>query len=159
MKLCFPKRSILFSCALFCHLNVSATLLPFPSPLPKVDTPYDSILLKTWQGIKKRNVDPYEIKMIHRPYSESPGDAVSEGIGYGMILALYCNDQEYFNKIWDAGETYLYDSEYKHYNWRIHLDNRVEPGAATDAEQDIALCLIFADQLVKKKYLDRTHQP
>jgi endo-1,4-beta-D-glucanase Y len=26
----------------------------------------------------------------------------------------------------------------------------VEPGAATDAEQDIALCLIFADQLVKK---------
>ncbi len=150
MNLCFPKKSILFFCTLFWYINVSATLLPFPSSLPKVDTPYDSILLKTWQGIKKRNVDPFEIKMIHRPYSESPGDAVSEGIGYGMILALFCNDQKYFNMIWDAGETHLYDSEYKHYNWRIHLNNRVESGAATDAEQDIALCLIFADQLVKK---------
>ncbi len=150
MKLCFPKKNILFFCAFFFHLNVSATLLPFPSPLPKVDTPYDSILLKTWQGIKKRNVDLFEIKMIHRPYSESPGDAVSEGVGYGMILALYCNDQEYFNMIWDAGETYLYDSENNRYNWRIHPDKRVEPGAATDAEEDIALCLIFADQLVKK---------
>ncbi len=159
MKLCFPKKGFLVSCALFCHLNVSATLLPFPSPLPKVETPYDSILLKTWEGIKKRNVDPYEIKMIHRPYSESPGDAVSEGIGYGMILALYCNDQQYFNLIWDAGESNLYDSEYNRYNWRIHPDNRVEPGAATDADQDIALCLIFADQLVKKNVWNEHTSP
>lgn len=150
MKLCFRKKYFLLFSTIFYHMNISATLLPFPTPLPRVDTPYDTILLNTWQGIKKRNVDPYEIKMIHRPYSESPGDAVSEGIGYGMILALYCNDQQYFNMIWDAGETYLYDSESKHYNWRIHPDKRVEPGAATDAEQDIALCLIFADQLVKK---------
>lgn len=150
MKLCFVKKLLMFFLVVFCNVNVSATLLPFPSPLPKVDTPYDSILLKTWQGIKKRNVDPYEIKLIHRPYSESPGDAVSEGIGYGMILALYSNDQKYFDMIWDAGEAHLYDSENQRYNWRIHPDKRVEVGAATDAEQDIALCLIFADQLVKK---------
>lgn len=144
------KLSLFLSVFLF-HFNLSATLLPFPSPMPKVEFSYDSILIKTWQGIKKRNVDPYDVKMIHRPYSESPGDAVSEGVGYGMILALYSNDQQYFDLIWDAGETKLWSSEGNCYNWRMHLDGRVEPGAATDAEQDIALCLIFADQLVKKK--------
>lgn len=150
MKFCLAQKFFLLLCLFLLNTNISATLLPFPSPLPKVDTPYDSILLKTWQGIKKRNVDPYEVKMIHRPYSESPGDAVSEGIGYGLILALYCNDQKYFDMIWDAGESTLYDKEYNYYNWRMHLDKKVEIGAATDAEQDIALCLIFADQLVKK---------
>ncbi|NLE00913.1 MAG: hypothetical protein GX640_13685, partial [Fibrobacter sp.] len=136
--------------SLICTLSASATLLPFSSFLPKVSTPYDSILLKTWEGIKKRNIDPYDVKMIHRPYSEAPGDMVSEGIGYGMILALYCNDQEYFNKIWDAGESKLWSSIANCYNWRLHLDGRVESGAATDAEEDVAICLIFADQLVKK---------
>ncbi|MDO5575558.1 MAG: glycosyl hydrolase family 8 [Fibrobacter sp.] len=124
--------------------------LPFQTFMPKVSKSYDSILLKTWEGIKKRNVDPYDIKMIHRPYSESPGDAVSEGVGYGMILALYCNDQDYFNKIWDAGEEHLWNDEAKSYNWRIHLDGNVEFGAATDAEEDVAAMLIFADLLVQK---------
>lgn len=129
-----------------------ATLLPFPSPLPKVAQSYDTILKKTWDGIKKRNVDPFTIKAIHRPKSELPKDFVSEGIGYGMILALYSNDQEYFNKIWDAGEQYLWGGKF--YNWRANEAGSVEAvngvGAATDAEQDIALCLIFADLLVKR---------
>ena len=134
---------------LYSSIYVSASLLPFPSLLPKVSTSYDSILLKTWEGIKKRNIDPFELKMVHRPYSEVPGDAVSEGVGYGMILALYCNDQEYFNMIWDAGEQSLW-GEGNSYNWRIHPDGWVEPGAATDAEEDIAVMLIFADLLVQK---------
>lgn len=131
---------------------VQATLLPFPSPLPRVSQSYDTILKKTWEGIKKRNVDPFTIKAIHRPKSELPKDFVSEGIGYGMILALYANDQEYFNKIWDAGEQYLWGGKY--YNWRANEAGSVDAangvGAATDAEQDIALCLIFADLLVKR---------
>ncbi len=129
-----------------------ATLLPFPSPLPRVTQSYDTILKKTWEGIKKRNVDPYSIKAIHRPKSELPKDFVSEGIGYGMILALYANDQKYFNNIWDAGEQYLWGGKY--YNWRADEAGNVDAvngvGAATDAEQDIALCLIFADLLVKR---------
>ncbi|MBN1604206.1 MAG: hypothetical protein JW915_21530 [Chitinispirillaceae bacterium] len=129
-----------------------ATLLPFPSPHPKVSHSYDTILKKTWEGIKKRNIDPYTIKAVHRPKSELPDDFVSEGIGYGMILALYCNDQEYFNKIWDAGEQYLWGENF--YNWRANVSGDVAAvnggGAATDAEEDIACMLIFADQLVKK---------
>lgn len=144
----FKLRNVLLPVCFFC-LHASATLLPFSSTLPAVSTPYDSILLKTWQGIKKRNIDPYEIPMVHRPKSELPHDFVSEGAGYGMILALYCNDQVYFNKIWDAAETYLWAGQF--YNWRANSEGGViGTGAATDAEQDIALTLIFADLLVKK---------
>jgi hypothetical protein len=38
--------------------QLEAALLPFPITLPAVSQSYDSILLKTWQGIKKRNIDP-----------------------------------------------------------------------------------------------------
>jgi len=93
--------------------------LLYYSSLPKVNTPwpdfpYDSVLVKTWEGIKKRNIDAYAPVgsynggLVHRPKSERPGDAVSEGISYGMLLALYCNDQEYFDKVWDAGERYMW---------------------------------------------------
>ena len=117
--------------------------------MPRVTASYDSILLKTWQGIKKRNIDAYSIPLVHRPKSEQPGDAVSEGIGYGMILALYCNDYVYFNKIWDAGEQYMWQGEC--YNWRTDQNGTViGSGAASDAEEDIAFCLIIADLLVKK---------
>lgn len=153
----FKNKVTLLSLCL--SLNVSAALLPYPSTLPKVKTNYDEILKQTWEGIKKRNVDPYQIKMIHRPYSEAPGDMVSEGIGYGMILALYCNDQTYFNLIWDAGEENLWSEEGNCYDWRLHLEGKKEPGAATDAEQDIALCLIFADQLVKKNIWTEHQSP
>lgn len=131
-------------------LSISAAMLPLPSTLTSVSTPYDTILLKTWQGIKKRMIDPYAISLVHRPKSEEPHDAVSEGVGYGMLLALYCNDQTYFNKIWDAAEQYMWTGEY--YNWRVDKDGvMIGSGAATDAEQDIALALIFANALVEKK--------
>ena len=140
----------LFGIAVFCFC-ASAEMLPFPSTLPAVSKNYDTILVKTWEGIKKRMVDPYEISLVHRPRSEEPHDAVSEGVGYGMLLALYCNDQTYFNKIWGAGEQYMWDENGECYNWRVTREGTViGNGPASDAEQDIALALIFADALVKK---------
>ena len=140
-----------FCITIFSSLSVSAAILPFPSPLPAVKTNYDTILVRTWEGIKKRMIDAYSIPLIHRPRSEEPHDAVSEGVGYGMLLALYCNDQEYFNKIWDAGESYMWDENGQSYNWRVNREGTViGQGPASDAEQDIALALIFADGLVKK---------
>jgi hypothetical protein len=81
-----------------------------------------------------------------------PDDAVSEGISYGMFLALYCNDSAYFNKVWDAGEKYMWNAG-GYYDWRRGSNggNVGDNGPAADADQDIALLLIFADQLVKNK--------
>lgn len=139
-------------------LYIVATILPYPSLIPRVSADYDSILLKTWNGIKKRNIDPYAVKLVHRPKSEEPGDAVSEGVGYGMLLALYCDDQSTFNTIWDQAESKMWQGEY--YNWRVDKNGTViGSGAASDAEEDIALSLIFADALVKKGHWQAHSSP
>jgi endo-1,4-beta-D-glucanase Y len=138
--------------------QLEAALLPFPITLPAVSQSYDSILLKTWQGIKKRNIDPYSIPLVHRPKSEKPDDAVSEGVGYGLFCALYCNDQPYFNKIWDAAEQYMWAGN--SYNWRVDKSGGViGTGPASDAEEDIACALIFADLLVKRNVWQQHTSP
>jgi endo-1,4-beta-D-glucanase Y len=130
-----------------------SSLLKYPNPMPKVSTTYDTILLKTWEGIKKRNVNAYSTGLVHRPKSNSPDDAVSEGVSYGMFLALYANDQAYFNSIWNAGEKFMWNDWGNYYDWRRNPQggDMGDGGPASDAEQDIALLLIFADQLVKNK--------
>lgn len=59
---------------------------------------YHDAILNTWKGLKARTMDPYWLKMVHRPRSETPDDVVSEGVGYGMLWALYVNDQKTFNE-------------------------------------------------------------
>jgi endo-1,4-beta-D-glucanase Y len=125
--------------------------LPFLEMVPLSSVSYDwtPALQATWQGILQTNISPYSTGLVHRPYSETPGDAVSEGVAYGMMLALYNNDQQSFNSIWQAAEQYLWNGAY--YDWRANESGAVVgTGAATDADQDIALWLIFADDLVQK---------
>jgi endo-1,4-beta-D-glucanase Y len=86
-------------------------------------------------------------------------EAVSEGIGYGMLLALLVDDQPAFNKIFEAGNKYMSNGTvYKPWSvrWDANNPNSVQTasngaGAATDADLDIALALIFANKLVEKK--------
>lgn len=107
---------------------------------------WNKALASVWEGIKARNIEPYGTGLIHRPKSEKPGDAVSEGVGYGMLAALFSNDQATFNRIWEAGNQYMWGRCY--YNWQVNPSGKIiGTGAASDAEQDIALALIFADKL------------
>jgi endo-1,4-beta-D-glucanase Y len=75
-------------------------------------------------------------------------EAVSEGQGYGMLLSVLLNDQATFNKIFEAANTNLWDSGKKSYRWSWPSGSS---GAATDADLDICLALVFADELVKAK--------
>ncbi len=128
----------------------SFAVLDLPNAQPKVDESYwKAALDSTWQGLVRRNIDPYSAGkgLIHRPKSETPGDAVSEAVGYGMLVALYANDQEHFNSIWEAANETMWSTCY--YNWQMGPDGKIAGGgAATDAEEDVALSLIFADKLV-----------
>lgn len=145
------KTSILRSIGLACSLCVAGA--PYPSSLPRIANPeLDTALSRTWLGVKKRNIAPWSDGLVHRPKSEAPGDAVSEASAYGMILALYENDQAMFNSIWDATEANLWNKTSGYYDWRwnngsVTIDGS---GMATDADQDICLMLLFADSLVKK---------
>jgi len=49
--------------------------------------------------------------MVHRPRSETPDDAVSEGVGYGLLWALYLNDQKYFNLQLDNADRYMWNGK------------------------------------------------
>lgn len=111
----------------------------------------DSALSLTWEGIKARSISAYGTGLVHRPKSEYPGDAVSEGQGYGMLLAVLMNDQAAFNTIWDAAEKSMLSKvgSKAHYNWWRCQDGGTacngpmyKDGPASDADQDIALSLI-----------------
>lgn len=97
---------------------------------------------KTWEGMILRN--EYQTPfLIHRPYSETPGDAVSEGVGYGLILSLYNEDQIHFDAILDGAEQTMWNGQF--YDWRVDAQNqKIAFGGATDAEQDIAAMLFLA---------------
>ncbi|MFW5960381.1 MAG: glycosyl hydrolase family 8 [Chitinivibrionales bacterium] len=140
-----------------------AAILPIVETLPSVERDYDQILLETWNGIKERNIESYSIKAVHRPKSEMPGDFVSEGIGYGLLCALYANDQETFNQVLSAGEEYMWTEEGGYYNWRRDESGGISgenwDGAATDAEEDIAVALIFAHRLVERGYWESYNSP
>ena len=119
----------------------------------------DTALAQTWEGIKARNITAFGNGLVHRPKSEYPGDAVSEGQGYGMLVAVLMNDQTTFDKIWDATESSMLNvsGTKSSYNWWRCQDGGTacngptyKDGPASDADQDIALSLLFADSLVKK---------
>jgi hypothetical protein len=74
---------------------------------------------------------------------------VSEGIGYGMLIAVYMggkDDQMLFDDLWN------YSQKHKDMNglmnWSISADGNMTPGAgsATDGDEDIAFALLMADK-------------
>lgn len=107
-------------------------------------------ICRVWSGILERNAYAYTDSpfMIHRPYSETPNDAVSEGLGYGLFLAYFCDDEHHFQKLLQGAETTMWNGHF--YDWRVDASGyKISTGAATDAEQDIAICLILADRRVQ----------
>ena len=144
----FLSRIVPFCIAV--AFSTSFAVLELPNAQPKVDAGYwNAALDSTWQGMIRRNIQPYSAGegLIHRPKSETPGDAVSEGVGYGMLVALYADDQATFNKIWDTANSVMWGGCY--YNWQMAPSGKISgTGAASDAEEDVALALIFADKLV-----------
>jgi len=119
------------------------------------------VLDSTWSGLKKRNIEDCRSKTIYRqnpnspgglicrPKSETPYDAVSEGIGYGMLLALYSDDPETFDRIYNASKEFSLNACS---GWRKPANgDGTEMGSASDADEDIALALIFADKLQKNR--------
>ncbi len=77
---------------------------------------------------------------------DTPGETVSEGIAYGMLLSVYAADKALFDGLW------AYYKQFRNGNgvmdWKISgCDGGVvSSGAATDAELDAAMALIIASE-------------
>lgn len=91
---------------------------------------------------------------VRRP--ENSNDTVSEGIGYGMLAAVYMNDQATFDGIWTFAQAHLDGTGLM--NWHLNADGSTASGgagSATDADEDIAFALLMAsDQWHGGTYLD-----
>jgi endo-1,4-beta-D-glucanase Y len=80
---------------------------------------------------------------VQRP--ENSNDTVSEGIGYGMLAAVYMGDKATFDGLWAYAGGHLDSSGLM--NWRIQSSGTAASdgmGSATDADEDMAWALIMA---------------
>jgi len=84
---------------------------------------------------------------VKRPNSASAevNSTVSEGIAYGMLLAVYANDQPTFDKLWLYSQHWI--NAHGLMDWYINAagTQRLGTGGASDADEDIAYALIAAD--------------
>ena len=136
-----------------------------PQPImPSIDglTPgsWGNIVSNTWLGYRNRYIfcGPqcgYNLGLVFDPASEYL--AVSEGIGYGLLSAVMMNDQYTFDIIYDASHKILFDASNSLFHWRADNTGGItDVYAATDADQDIAMALIFADERVRRKDWDES---
>ena len=76
------------------------------------------------------------------------GDVRSEGMSYGMMLAVQMDKQEEFDRLWKWAKTYMYQSEepYKGYfAWHCTIDGeKLDANPASDGEEWFATTLLFA---------------
>lgn len=70
---------------------------------------------------------------------------VSEGMGYGMLIAVYMNDKVLFDDFFRYYQAFPNDNRLMH--WKIGPDGEVTgQNSATDAELDVAFALIMAHE-------------
>jgi endo-1,4-beta-D-glucanase Y len=90
---------------------------------------------------------------VQRP--ENQGDTVSEGMGYGMLAAVYMGDQTTFDGLWAFTKANLDANGLM--NWHLTSSGSTASGgsgSATDADEDIAFALLMAsDQWKGGTYL------
>jgi Glycosyl hydrolases family 8 len=99
---------------------------------------------------------------VQRPNSPGaePNSTVSEGIGYGMILAVAFDDQHVFDELWKYSQLWLDSNGLM--NWYINAAGTSVSGSggATDGDEDMAWALVMADRQwggkgsLDKAYLD-----
>ena len=103
-------------------------------------------------------------RRVKRP--NEPGlevnSTVSEGIAYGMLMAVYMNDQTLFDDLWQYEQQFL--DQYGLMDWNIKADGSGPTsggsGPATDADEDMTFALLMADKQwggkgkLSKNYID-----
>ena len=89
------------------------------------------------------------VKRPAEPGTLDKDSTVSEGIGYGMLISVYMNDQALFDDLWKYEQKFV-DDRTGLMNWYIKADGsgigNNGGGPATDADEDMAFALLMADK-------------
>jgi oligosaccharide reducing-end xylanase len=79
------------------------------------------------------------------------GDVRSEGMSYGMMIAVQTDHKTEFNAIWNWAVTYMYHADAAHpahgyFAWQMNSDGtEMDPMPAPDGEEYIGAALLFAN--------------
>ena len=77
-------------------------------------------------------------------------DARTEGMSYGMMMAVQMDRKDIFDKLWLFSKTYMYQSSGKYqgyYAWSVGADGtKNAEGPAPDGEEYFAMALFFASK-------------
>lgn len=127
---------------------------PTPSYGAK-DTTLNTILPLATVGYKTRFIDAFSTGLVHIPSQVISGistPSVSEGSGYGLLIFLWSNSSVYFDALWNSVKARQQRTD-KLFSWLNTITGNIaDTGAATDADEDIALALVFADRLKSYGY-------
>jgi len=94
---------------------------------------------------KKQNITSEGAGGFRRVLWYSDRSTVSEGIGYGLLLAVNYNDKPLFDDLWNYYNLHLDANGLMH--WKIDASGQtVGANAATDADQDTAFALVLAHE-------------
>ena len=142
---------------------------------PILNSSYSSYLPYLWAGYKYNLRDQYIIRNIastslqglffdpstgSNPTDQDSNDqTTSEAAGYGMLLALYMNDQTAFDTVLNQIDAYMQKtSSTQLFVWHVSANGTInDTHSATDADCDIAAALVMADLLTKRGGWSSTH--
>jgi len=108
------------------------------------------LLSNTWKNYKDAYIDPESGRTID---TQQDNITTSEGQSYSMLRAVWMDDRETFDKVFKFSQEILKHKNDNLYSWLFGksangtykvLTDRGGDNAATDADTDIALALIFA---------------
>jgi hypothetical protein len=88
-----------------------------------------------------------------RVYDKSfdSSNSTSEGIAYGMLIAVYMSDHPAFDAFWGYAQSHMSSGLM---SWHIDPNGgTIDPHSATDADEDMAWALIMADKQWGGSYL------
>lgn len=100
-------------------------------------------LVDTWQYYKNSYIHSYG--QVIDPSTDA---TTSEGQSYALLRAVWLNDKATFDGVWAWTEHHLqHRLDDKLLSWKWKDDKVADAANATDADQDIALALLFASKV------------
>lgn len=125
----------------------------FAELLGKSEQAIDDKIAATWDQLV--HGDPAE-ERLYFPVGDDlayignvgQNDVRSEGMSYGLMIAVQLDHQEEFNRFWKWTKTHMYHAEGPrkgYFAWQCQFDGRqIDPGSAPDGEEWFAMALLFA---------------
>lgn len=125
----------------------------FQEYLKKSDTEVQAKIEAAWDQLFYGDDD---FERVYYPVGEDMayitdignGDVRTEGMSYGMMIAVQLDKQEEFNRLWKWTKTYMYQSDgpYQGYfAWHCTIDGeKLDSNPASDGEEWFITALLFA---------------